>query len=126
MNKSISWGDCWHDATLERIIIEYNDIIIEIEREEIITKLRCSNFLGIKYLGQWDENVINRIYSTYDYDIIQEAKKNVAQHNDTKNLGGGVRNFDTEWICVNLELIDGVVIQIVCDNIEYQSDNAYV
>ena len=117
MLKDFKLGDYWHDSSLENIVIGYNDITIKIEREDKTILLKCANFIGIEYLGQWDENIIKRIYVDDNCDIIEKAKKSIAVNNNIEYLGGGVRKFHSKWICLKIELIDGVVIKIVCDDI---------
>ena len=34
MKNLIPLGECWHDSTLERIIIEYDTISVEIETDK--------------------------------------------------------------------------------------------
>ncbi len=115
MNNNISWGECWHDTSLERIVIDYNDIVVEIDIEEKTTKLICCNFIGIEYLGQWDENIIKSITISEDNALIYNTKKKIKFFN---NDGGGVKKYDTDWKCVSIELIDGVIISIVCEKVK--------
>ncbi len=118
MNDKIAWGECWHDTLLERITIDYDNIVVEIEVNEKITKLICYNFIGFDYLGQWDENVIKCITLSEDDEMIFVAKERIKYNN---SLGGGVKIFETQWKCVCIELIDGVVIHIICEKVDYNN-----
>ena len=116
MKNDISTGECWHDCSLEEISIEYDCIIITIEKNNSIIKLKCYNFIGIEYLGQWDENIIKQIIISYDNEMITRAKKNI-KYKDIK--GGGTKEYNSEWKCLIIELIDNINIYIVCKDVTY-------
>lgn len=108
----------WYDSSLEKIVIEYNDIIAEIELDEKIYKIIFKNYIAINFIGQWDENIIKDIYEDPNNDLIATALAKISLNNNTEFYGGGKRCFDSIWSCIIIKLIDNTMIQIVCDSIE--------
>lgn len=111
------FGDIWHDSSIEKIVIQYNDIIVELETDTDVKKIIFRNYIAFDYIGQWDENIVEKIYEESNGDFIQYALKKVNFHNDTRYKGGGTRDINSDWKCVVIQLIDGVCIRIVCNNI---------
>lgn len=109
----------WHDSAIDKITIEYNNIIIELETDAGIKKMILMNYIAFDYIGQWDENIVEAIYVESENDIIEKALKKINACNDTKNKGGGTRDIHSDWKCVIIKLIDSVCIKIVCDNVVY-------
>ena len=118
--QNFEFGECWHDSYLENITIEDTDITVKIATDDKTVLLKCKHFLGIEYIGQWDESVIKGIYIKEDCDIITKAKDEIAAHNNIEIIGEGVRKHDSKWICIEIELIDGIVIKIICEYMEAQ------
>lgn len=110
----------WHDSSIEKIIIEYNDIVVELETHMAIEKLVFKNYIAFDYIGQWDECIIKSIYEERDNDIIKCALEKVNMCNNTKFKGGGVRDINSDWVCVIIQLIDDVYIRIVCNNVIFE------
>lgn len=105
------------DYSLADIIIDYNNVVINIKDDDAF-EIICKNFIGLDYIGQWDENIISDI-EIYDSDIfIDQSKEVIAQNNDTEYKGGGVKVYNANWKCLHLKLIDGVIIKIACQEIE--------
>ena len=110
----------WHDSSIENIVIEYNNVIVELETDIGIKKIVLMNYIAFDYIGQWDENIVDAIYEERENDIINYALKKINECNDTKYKGGGTRDIHSEWKCVVIKLIDGVCINIVCDKVVYE------
>ena len=106
----------WHDSSLERIVIEYNDITVELETDACLRKIVFKNYIAFDYIGQWDENIVEAIYEEKNNDLIKGALSKIDACNNTKWKGGGVRDRNADWVCVLIKLIDGVCIRIVCDS----------
>lgn len=109
--------DVWHDSSLGKIIIEYNNIVVELETDIGTKKIVFKNYIAFDYVGQWDESIVESIYEERDNAIIKYALEKVNTFNDTKHRGGGVRNINSDWKCIVIQLIDGICIRIVCDNV---------
>ena len=110
----------WHDSSIDRIVIEYNDIVIFLETDNRTEKIIFKNYIAIDYIGQWDECIVESIYEESDNDIIQNALKKVSNYYDTKYKGGGTRDINVDWKCVVIRLIDSVCIRIVCDSVVFE------
>lgn len=107
----------WHDSSIEEIIVKYNDIIVELETDVGMQRIIFNNYIALDYIGQWDENIVDAIYEEKNSDIIGYALEKISTCNNTKCKGGGKRDINSAWTCVVIELIDGVCIRIVCDNV---------
>jgi len=113
--NSISWAD----ASLDSIEINYETILLKITMyNDSEMEILCVNHIGISYLGHWDENIIHNISVSSSSDLIEKSLK-IIKNNYGKNplKGGGIKIFDSNWIQVNVKLIDGVVIEIICNEI---------
>lgn len=107
----------WHDSSIEKIIIEYNKIIVELETDSGIQDIIFENYIAFDYIGQWDENIVDAIYEENDSLLVESVLERIIAINDIKYKGGGTRNIDSDWKCYIIKLIDGVCIRIVCDNV---------
>lgn len=110
----------WHDSSIDKIVIEYNEIIVELDTDIGIKKFRFKNYISFDYIGQWDENIIESIYEESDNAVIRNALNKVNENNNIKYKGGGTRDINSNWKCVIIKLIDSVCIRIVCDNVIYE------
>lgn len=110
----------WHDSSIEKIVIEYNDIVLELDTDAGTKKIIFKNYIAMDYIGQWDENIVDAIYEENDNDIIKSALQKVNACNVTKYKGGGTRDINSNWKCMVIMLIDKVCIRIVCNNVIYE------
>ena len=108
---------CFTDYSLEAINIDYTNIEIIIELEKKY-KIKCENFMSISYIGQWDENIIDSIYVTSEDELIDLTKQKILKNNNINLKGGGTREFNDKWLCLNIKLIDSVEIKIICFCVE--------
>ena len=113
-------NEAWHDSSLEKIIIEYNDITVILEIDNREKKITFKNYIAFEYIGQWDENIVASIYEDSNTDFIECALKKVNMCNNTKIKGGGTRDINSEWKCYVIKLLDNVCIKIVCDTVDYR------
>lgn len=111
-NKNI-----WHDSSLDKIVIKYNDIIVELGTDIGAKKIVFKNYIAFDYIGQWDENIVKAIYEENDNNFIKYALEMINNCNDTKYKGGGTRDINADWRCIVIQLIDNICIKIVCDDI---------
>ena len=110
-------NNLWHDSSIEKIAIEYNDIIVELETDVGTRIIVFKNYIAFDYVGQWDENIVETIYQEKNNDIVEQALKKIYACNNTDLKGGGTRDINSDWVCVIIKLIDGICIRIVCDGI---------
>lgn len=107
----------WNDFLLESISIDYDKIVIVTSLDDKIIEIICKNFISIQYLGQWDENVISTI-KVFEDDYFCKESRLIVDKNNTRNLlGGGTKSINNIWYHVQIGLLDGVNIHIVCTNI---------
>lgn len=117
MTFNSKYGNIWHDSSLNKITIEYNEIVMEVETDICIKKLVFKNYIAFEYIGQWDENIIKSIYERRDDILIEKALDKVKACNKLKYMGGGVRDINADWKCITIQLIDDTCIRIVCEDI---------
>ncbi len=116
---------CWADCSTDIFQIDYEKIIIKIvfygEIERYVT-IQCNNYIGFTFVGHWDENIIEDINIDTEGELIKQSLKNIRRNyyknpNDNFSfLGGGVKKFDNIWYQLNIKLIDGNIIKIVCES----------
>ena len=111
------FGEVWHDYSIEKITIDYDNIVLDLELDDIFKSVVFENFIAMEYIGQWDENIIKSIVVVDDCEFIDKALDNIKNNNSTRLKGAVKKDFNTQWKCVVVELIDGVKIRILCDNV---------
>ena len=108
----------WEDSYLDEIVINYSKIIIKISSEYMgLKKIVCEEFISIKYIGQWDENIINTIDVTSNSDFINESLQLVKDNYLNTEIIGCNKHINDNWLQLRINLIDNVNIIIVCKNI---------
>jgi hypothetical protein len=107
----------WADSVLKDIVFNNENIDVTIElydNSEVI--LVCTKFISIKYIGQWDEACIKDVYVKDNSDLIAESINAVIVNNGLVNLIS-----ESSWYELDIELIDNVKIQFVCNNIDIRN-----
>lgn len=107
----------WHDYVLDGIIIDYDTVLIKVSLRNVCTEIMCENFIGIQYLGQWDESVIKDISVDVEHELCQNARRIVKKNYPLNYLGAGTKSLDEEWLCLNIELLDGAYVRVICTNV---------
>ena len=67
------FGEVWHDYSLEKITIDYDNIVLDLELDNIFKSIVFENFIAIEYIGQWDENIIKSIFLVDDCEFIEKT-----------------------------------------------------
>lgn len=114
----------WRDWALEKIIFDDNTedlkIILSNEYEKNVI-FRCKNYIGISYLGNWDEGIIENMWTENNGDILSESKKIIISNRpDGFAFKNDEIRFANEWFQLNIKLIDGVIIKIAFKEIEFE------
>ncbi|MGF6906725.1 hypothetical protein [Fusobacterium sp. PH5-44] len=109
---------CWHDTFFEKLEMNFDTIIIYLSYNEILITLACKNYIGISYLGHWDESVIKDIKVRIDEMITEKALDIIKNNNTYDSKGGGLKSINDEWYNVVIELIDNVKMNIICSDID--------
>lgn len=96
----------WHDSYLERINIEFDKCLIELtDCEGKYRVIICHKFSSIRYIGQYDENVIKSMGIIESSAFIRETKDRIEKNNPCDVISD-LRQLE-------IILIDGISIQIV-------------
>lgn len=104
----------FNDYCLERIEIEYDKVKIKVSINDSCKELVCNGFIGIRYMGQWDENVISEMTVEDEDEFCLENKK-IIKDNDISELpGAGWMDINGKWKHIKIVLKDGVEIHIAC------------
>ncbi len=115
MNEAKKMG--FRDYEIKKMDIDYGCIRIQIEGATEYTII-CKDYIGMEYIGQWDECVIEEIEVCHEDEIINRSLDVISKYNSTDILGGGSKKFDSQWICLKVKLIDSVVINIACADVD--------
>lgn len=108
----------WNDYLLENININYEEAIVVLSLDDKVLEIVCNNFISIKYIGQWDESIIKKIYINEEDEFCKESRMVVKKNNPIRLTGGGIKYIDEKWYHVVVELLDGVEVHIVCTDIK--------
>ena len=78
----------------------------------------CSDYIAYSCIGHWDESVIKDISVKSCGNIIDESFQVIKNHYGESPLpGGGVKNINDKWYQVNILLIDGNILNVVCKSL---------
>ena len=113
--------DSWADAVLE--CAEFNDESVLIKIELPAGKrclLKCEDYIGISYLGKWDEAVIARIYAVTEDPRIAQIKHHIQISNPRSAFEQ--RNIDQQYCVFTIELLDSTILEIFCSTIAVLKD----
>ncbi|MCA1032994.1 hypothetical protein LCL95_18560 [Bacillus timonensis] len=116
----------WSDWSLIKIEIDYNRIliIIGINNETYIVKISCQDYIGISYIGHWDESILDDIEVEKKGSLIDKSLKKVENlYGENPLPGGGTKKIEDNWFQINIKLIDGNTVKVVCKNIELVEGN---
>jgi len=105
----------WADFSLQKIEIPDENIRISLSENIIIT---CCNFIGISYVGHWEEGIIEDIVIESKGDLIDTSLKEVQRNYGKLPYIKEIRQMGNEWYQLNIKMIDGVVIKIACEYFE--------
>jgi hypothetical protein len=111
----------WHDWYLEEIKIEYSNVTIVVASpdERVLVHIICKFHIGFDYIGHWDESVIEDIKIETQGELVDKSLSVVKKnYGSLPNVIGNERDFQNDWLQVNVKLIDGVIIRVVCQGVD--------
>lgn len=110
----------WHDWSLSKLEIEYDRVLIGLSDDTVnIVTFCCWDYIGLSFIGHWDESVIKDITVETKGNLIDESLSTVKKlYGENPLPGGGVKKLEDKWYQVNIKLIDGNVIKVACKRIE--------
>lgn len=90
--------------------------------EDQYALIHCNNFIGFSFVGHWDENIIECMKIESAGDLIDNSLQEIRRLYGALPLpGGGVKNLESVWYQLNIKLIDGNMIKIVCESFEFKT-----
>ncbi|MFW5971975.1 MAG: hypothetical protein ACOCRL_00685 [Bacillota bacterium] len=109
----------WKDWNLDNIKIDFEKITVKLSDDnDINIQLDVYHYIGLSYLGHWDETVIDDIKVSKTGELIKKSIDEVTKNYGKNPIkGGGIKNINDDWLQINIKLIDGVVIKFVCREI---------
>lgn len=110
----------WTDWSVDKLEMDFDKVLVRVsENIEGTVTICCKDYIGISYIGHWDESVIEDIRIETNGSLINESLENVKKlYGENPLLGGGVKEISDNWYQLNIKLIDGNIIKVVCKNIE--------
>ena len=124
----------WHDCFFDSLNVDCDKVIVKISYEgnhyhlngtvnenhsDVHVSIHCNNHIGVLFIGQWDESVIESIRIETEGDSIDSSlltMKRLSGEPPMLSPGVGLRKTDNTLHQLNIKLIDGVVIKIVCED----------
>ncbi len=122
INENIDYLNAcnWRDWYLEKIEIDFENIIIKIISDsDAAIHIILKNYIGFEYYGHWDESVIKDINIYSSGDLISNSLEVIKSNNSECILGGGTKQLTDKWLQVNVDLIDNTTLKFVCRDINY-------
>lgn len=114
-----NWG--WEDCSIVKIELGYDSISIEITDDEnrYQISILCEEFIGIEFIGNWDESFIDRIEVTEKGMLIEKSIEKIKKcYGGNTSIPGMKKDINGRWYQLSITLIDGVIIDIACGNIK--------
>ena len=105
------------DYCIESIIIRDNDIFIYISREDVKAVIICNRYIGIEYLGNWEDVIIKYAVIRSNGELVHKSLDTIKEKYNTKYLTNPKYNLDwikTEWRLLEIVFTDGMKIEIAC------------
>ncbi|MBL1230956.1 hypothetical protein IW492_17150 [Enterococcus sp. BWB1-3] len=114
----------WNDWYFEKLELNFDDIKVYISNDtDEIIELICKKYIGISYLGHWDESVIKSMKVNENTELTEKSIKVIKENYKDMVLGGGYRNITDIWCEFVIEFIDGNTLGIVCSEIVLVSNS---
>lgn len=106
------------DCSLDDINIDYETISFSFSyNDQTVVTVSCCNYISYSCIGHWDESIISNIEIEENGDLIAKSLESVRKYNgDCPLPGGGIKKIDDKWYQLNIKMIDGNVIKIVCND----------
>lgn len=117
LNKDIN-SKSFNDYIVEQIILEGFTIKINLDhkdKKKVI--LNCEDFIGMKYLGKWEEELIKSIIVEETGDALVESIFKIKKNYDMPFNHSKTKNVYDKWYQVNINLKDGSIIQVACKRV---------
>lgn len=108
------------DWSLDTISVEGVEIkILLMEERGFTATITCINYIGITYIGHWDESIIERIYVEACGELINASLQRIQAlgNNATMNVG------DT-YYQLNIKMIDGNTVSVACTDFTFDLPSA--
>lgn len=108
----------WYDYSIEKIEIKFDNInVVIVDESDKPIEILCEEYIGIRYLGHWDESVIKSIKVQNSSELTEESIKIIKNNYKDMTFGGGYRKIEKKWYELIIELIDNNKLMIVCSNV---------
>lgn len=107
-------SDSWHDFSLDKIFIDYDNISVHLEDGKIIIK--CCEYIYFSSFAHWDENILKAIQIDDTAPIINKTLQAIQKSSGANHLGGGTKSLSDKYYYIGFEFLDGNIFEVVCKN----------
>jgi hypothetical protein len=107
--------ESWHDFRIEKIVVEYDDILVNLSNENQLM-IKCSEYIHFSSFAHWDENILKSISIDEKTELIQVLLKTIHSKYGDNYFGGGTKSLSDKYYCIKFEFLDGNLFEVVCKN----------
>ena len=108
----------WQDYLFERLELDFDNIKIHLNDEsDRNIKMVAEGYIGISYVGHWDESVVQSIKVEKGTILTEKALTIIKNNYGDMVAGGGYRKLEDEWNELVIEFIDNIQLSIVCRDV---------
>ena len=108
-----NYPESWHDFGIDKIIIDYEDVLVFLDIEAKVI-IKCSEYIYFSSFAHWDENVLKAISIDENAPIINNTLNTITERYGKNILGGGTKKLSDKYYCIRFEFIDDNIFEIVC------------
>lgn len=110
-------SDAWHDFSMDKITIDYDNIIVNLSDEgEVIIK--CCEYIFFSSVSHWDENILKAISIDENAPIIKKTLGTIKQRYGEDYMGGGTKKISDQYCCIRFEFLDDNIFEVICKSHE--------
>jgi hypothetical protein len=116
----------WDDASLERILCEYDSVTVHVlEHTGRRVAVKVLGHIAVEWSGHWDENIIDACTVSERTPYVEDALQSITdRYGKNPTLGGGTRVFEGPWFEVLIEMLDGASVRLVGQDLRVQEKSA--
>lgn len=108
----------WVDWFLNKVAIMDYELSISLKYEMTEVMIICKEFIGIKFIGYWDESIIESISAKSYGDVIDESLQAVQTNYQNPEIPYCDKHLTDQWNQLDIKLIDKAILKVGCKDIE--------
>lgn len=113
----------WVDWSIKNIIFGFDKISILIVDDggDQLVNVSCEDFIGFEIVGYWDEGIIENINIETEGDLLTKSLNLIKRNYNNNPIPAGSKHLEDIWMQINIRLIDGMYIRVVCNKIDFKN-----